>query len=633
MKSVDLENSYKEANDRIKAYKTYNESKADFDKITNEQRDNLAKKKEGILTKYKNLKNEKKRYQREIKTQLDNLVDLAQSTLGSGKDSSSYLRQTFVKTANRIKPLIDIILVEEAIKALGCSQEQTFNQEVLYIPVSSTDPRGLLKTEPSSKDGKVQYERTDTTLGFFPYSMNRQLYERLQNEGQPLNDYLGGSGQPLFDIEYVTQDNNQVSGDFYKITLKNRANGINSVSNFINDYYSSIKILDTVNIYAQLMEIITGVLSINGNVGVGEIDDQSKFFALLQRILGLCFDDGGNEIDVSGLSKIGELDGVDETFFQFTEVDLRNIENRIANVSRGIVTFEDCDNVELPINSDNILNFLDGISRVGDDVTKQDEIADSLSTYLTQSPEWKALFPNSIQLQVAIDLSMLKKLPIAIPAALLSPKVLLPIMIMAKSLGQNLPNEIKNLSDLMNKMITFILNLASRIGAIFIEKLFEIIKKDIFLIIETLATDLSKNQALKKYRIVLQLIALISIVAQAISDYRKCKSVIDEILRALNLVTGRISIPTPLLAASSLLDGFSGNRAFVNVVEEFQKRGLPTGALPDGSPNLMLQSIAGQINGTQKEEDLNGKVEVFAAPTAITPAGFTLPNKFTGKKL
>jgi hypothetical protein len=44
----------------------------------------------------------------------------------------------------------------------------------------------------------------------------------------------------------------------------------------------------------------------------------------------LCFDDR-REIDVSGVAKVAELDGVDDSFFELNEIDLRNIDSEISN--------------------------------------------------------------------------------------------------------------------------------------------------------------------------------------------------------------------------------------------------------------------------------------------------------------
>ena len=93
------------------------------------------------------------------------------------------------------------------------------------------------------------------------------------------------------------------------------------------DYYKTIKIVDFHNIMASIMNSLSGAISIQANVGLVQAGDATKFELILQRILGLCFD-SKKEIDVSGVAKVAELDGVDDSFFEFTEIDLRNIDDK-----------------------------------------------------------------------------------------------------------------------------------------------------------------------------------------------------------------------------------------------------------------------------------------------------------------
>jgi hypothetical protein len=176
----------------------------------------------------------------------------------------------------------------------------------------------------------------------------------------------------------------------------------------------------------------------------------------------------------------------------------------------------------------------------------------------------------------------------------------------------------------------------SKISSLFIEELFNVLKKDITSLVSTILNDLVREKALKRYAIVLKLVSVLLLVSNFVKDFRKCKSVVDEILQLLNLVSSSVGfrIPAPILVAAELLDGFSPQRALINIIEEYQKLGLPTGALPDGSPNLMLQSKLAELIGTQREEDENGKVQVFIKPLTVTPAGLTLPaGNIFGKKL
>jgi hypothetical protein len=76
-------------------------------------------------------------------------------------------------------------------------------------------------------------------------------------------------------------------------------------------------------------------------------------------------------------------------------------------------------------------------------------------------------------------------------------------------------------------------------------------------------------------------------------------------------------IPKFLLTLTPQLPGFSPQRAFINVIEELQSLGLPTGPLPDGSPNLMLLYNLATHKGSDKEKSENGKIDAFGvSPTA-----------------
>jgi len=369
------------------------------------------------------------------------------------------------------------------------------------------------------------------------------------------------------------------------------------------------------------MDQISGAVSFDAKLGYGELDEKNKFILLLQRILGLCFDNR-KEIDVSGNAKVAELDGIDESFFEFTDIDLRYLDDLISNIQNGVVEFEDCENVKFPVNTaavmDSLLKFND-LTKI-EDIEKQ---AMSLTDTLIDDDRWK--LPNSFDINLSVDLSFLTNLPKAIMMALLSPKIILPLLIMSKAISQSIADTIESLGDFIRAFKKYVINVMSKIGGLFVETLFDIIKEDIKTLIGQIISDIAKEKILKKYAIILKLVELILIIARFIEDWRKCKSVVDEILALLNLSGIGNAIPSFLLSASELLDGFSNTRASINVIEELQKIGIPTGPMPDGSPNLYLQAKVAEIKGVEKERTENGKVQVFVKPLPVSPAGVTLP--------
>ena len=107
----------------------------------------------------------------------------------------------------------------------------------------------------------------------------------------------------------------------------------------------------------------------------------------------------------------------------------------------------------------------------------------------------------------------------------------------------------------------------------------------------------------------------------------------DEILKLLNLaIPGGSRPPTFALAASGLLPGSSPTRAMANITENLQGLGLPTGGMPDGSPNLVLPSIFQQVKGVKDEQLENGAVHTWCAPVAGGLVA-TAPIRCSGKSM
>jgi hypothetical protein len=638
MATLDINNGFDSVGGKISINKKYKKIKEDSDNLKKKKGSSLEEKTSNISKQLSEAKKNKKKHQKEKKSQLDNLFNLKFLSTGSGKSTKKYLKKTFVKSIEELKPKIIELIINEITSAIGCSQDQEFTNQTLYIRVKSIDLQNLLKEDPQSDVGKPLYEANDIQYNNYPFSMNRELYSRIQNINQPYSvpsgnpAYKGKSNQELFDITYVESyvdpiTSQTIQGNFYKIDLKNRVNNVNKITEFIKDYYSTINILDYKSIFANLMNQLSGVISIKKGEGKLELGDLQKILLILQRILGICFDKN-EEIDVSGTAKVSENDTIDESFFEFDEVDLRIIDQKISDIKLGVVEFEECDTVKLPVNTDDILNGLNNLNFVEDSNNNNNiDDAANLTDILTSNPGW---FP----LEIDIDLSFLKEFPKAVILALLTPKVLLPLIVMLKALGDNVDLAINSFMDFAKRFKKMIVNIASKIGALFAKILFNIIRKDILSLIKGIIGDIKNEKIRNRLEAIRSLTEVLVTLANIVKDFRECKSVIDELLSLLKLAGKGFGnkIPYPLLLSSELLDGYSSTRAFLNVIEEFEKLGLPTGPMPDGSPNLMLVSIKAILDGSDKEDRQNGSLQVAVKPMTVLPIGVTKGLSSYGKK-
>lgn len=682
--ALDLNSTQQSISKKIDAFKAYNDVSRAEKSLLGRLGDSATKSTSQITNQLNKVKDQQKRYQREAQNSMDQLLGFLGQTQGNGSGTLSYLKKRVLEAAAKIEPKMSVILKEETIKALGCSVEQTYvgvssenlslqplplrpQSEGIYIPVNSLDFFSNLKQSPETEFGKIYYEKPEPSAstnfrpygGNEPFPMNKQLFNLMTSDNQNRSfsqingkNYQGKSGQNLFDIQYSKTNSFGVTGDYYRVLLIDRQDGQGNLSNnvgeFISDYYSTIKLVDTVDIGAQLVNILSGAINIQAQVGYGQLDNQSRFGLIVARILGLCFDDR-REIDVSGVAKVAELDGVDDTFFELNEIDLRNIEVEISNVQNGVMEFQDCDNIKLPVNYevlvDQLIDFRDTAS--GQTVEGQVAVLEEILDTISNNPDWSITAPTNLNVKVSIDKNIIKKIPLAVAAGVLTPKNLLPLYTLlsvvqsgatytynqavgatndviqsantignaGSSVGQPGSNIVNDGADFLKKYKTFSIQVISRINAEFLEVLFEILKKDIINLISVIIEDAAKSKVAKKLTIILRLVQIALIISQLITDYRKCKSLLDNILLLLSLLGQMIKkpgneIPLPLLALSSMLPGTSPERATTNAIELLQGMGIPTGTLPDGSPNLMLLFNLAGNKGLDKEESENGKVEV-----------------------
>lgn len=630
MPSLDVSFDYSKIQNKIKATKSYGDIKSQYDDATKKAGQSFEKTKSQVSESLNSVKTQTKRYQKQIKNQFEQLLDMSNITGGNGSGSPKYIKRLLIRTIKNVQPRLRTIVIKDCLTALGCDQQQTYSPGPIYVKVSSIDLFNRLLIDPQDEVGVVVYEKNSIQVGQIPFSMNRQLHQLTQNNTS--YTHIGKSGQALCSIKYTETDNNGVSGPWFEVGLSGRTGPLR-VGEFMVDYYDTIRMAEDTDIIASIMESLSGAISMKITAGTSQVENASRAELLLARILGLCFDSRGSEIDTSGIAKIAELDGVDDSFFEFTDIDLRNINTRVQNIKRGVIQFEDCDNIDLPVNFNEIVSALGTLNYY--EGTEFETAADNITSVLANNPAWIGVGIN-VDPQVVVDTNFIKLITNGMIGALITPKMILPIIVMYKALGNTLSDAINNFVDFAKTFKRFVIDLVSKVGAIFVEELFKLIKEDILKLVQQVINDILKEKIIKKYAMILKLLSLLLAIIGLITDYRRCKSLVDDILALLNLINipglGSLGIPLPILYAAQLLDGYSESRAFIGVIEEMQRLGIPTGAMPSGAPNLDILGKFAQMKAMAFEEAENNKVQIAVGPLVVTPAFLTVPASSYGKK-
>ena len=699
--SLDLGGGYEAISNKISALQSYNESRQLTQESDKKRGESLAQSIQTLAGQKSSVEANQSRDKRNQPTSFDKLIKLINQSNPDSKfpNTEKEIRKNLLQLVFQLKGEIKKIVQEEAFRVLNCAQEQTYQgfsttllttgstfsllpeQEGIYVRVSDIDWNKSLTLSATTRIGKLYYETTGITslasynnyAGREPFPMNFELNQRLLNPNQTFKDefgveYNGRSRQGIFDIECTTQNGVGATGNFFRVFLLDREGSpvttnpnqatlqfsANTIVNAIVDYYESIDIYNSKTFLANLLNLATGALV--GGLSIQQIESQNKFTTILFRIMGIC-EPGSAEIDVSGVAKISELDNLDDSFFTFTETELNDINLASSNQKRGIVQFVDCDNVDLPVNNNILLQQADILSTTIDSLPVEDQVAEieRLLDSIPQTWTQEGFGGISFNFENPFNQDLLKKIPVALFSSILTPKVLLPLFIFKEYLQNqvvgfanqlivsgnsiissantliNSANTINALSttfisdgvDFAKKFKKFVFRVIGRIMNKFLELLFIMLKKNILKLIRVIIKDIARTSKNAKLKAINTILNYAEPLIQGFLNYRECKSLIKQIQKILDLIRGEPKtppnpLPNALLVLSEFLPGISPERGVLNTIEYMQAYGLKTGPNPDGSPNRMVAFTTALQKGGYDEFIENGKVEgtVFIPPLA-----------------
>lgn len=647
--ALDVNKDVKEISDQITSYQEYAELKKQYDELKKAYGSSFE-------LNYQQLKQQLDKYNRKKRKQdntctpfIKHLVDQLKKLKGSGLDTDKFVKKIYIDAIKKSKKNLGELFVKLCQEFLNCGENQSYKfNTTFYIPVESVDLFGILETSPSDRIGKLYYEELPPDFNLYQqnpslnsYSMNRELYNRTQNLNQPFSvqtgsPYLGFSTQNLFDITYVENYVDPitfqvVNGNFFKVELKPRQT-FPTVNEFLNDYFSSINILEFKTLFTYLLDLSTGVLSFGQNQGKSKLLAVQKMMAINKRLSCLCVDNK-KEIAVDGNAKLSEIDNINDSFYELDDIDLRIIEQNISNIKLGVVEFEDCENVKVPMNLDASLTAIENLT-FNQDTNNVNELDDALNI----------LYPTTDQgFKPSLDTSFIEQFINALMATIFSPKSILPLMIMVYATDQPIPN-VKNIDDFLSKSFrTFYLKYFLSLTAELTKEIFTQLTKEIIKLTTFIKSEITTEKRERVTKALLSIISLVGTTRNFVLDFRECKSCLNELLKLLNsaiqlqtskLETRGSDIPLPLLLAGKALSGYSTDRAFIEAVNNLRQIGVPTGPMPDGSPNKFISSIYGILKGQADENTVNGKVPVGVSELTVVPyLNITIPKKVYGKPI
>lgn len=469
-----------------------------------------------------------------------------------------------------------------------CGTDKIIDTDVIRIKPSEIDFLNLLTVDINSSTGKIFYEPESPNTG--RQKVNRELYKSF-TDGPYVFTTI--NGKDLFTVTWIEIDQE------YEISGLTQLGSNVLIRDFLNDYYSSIEMPDIDFIIRTAMMMTIQGDDSNSLLFKKSINNLNRLF---KKIFKSCGNDNNTD-ELRNQTSANLIDSEDLSYyFNFNDVEGINIDDEDDRL-RGVLKFTDCGNFEIPVNNENLEDFVYYSTR-----KNLNDLVDE--TFQRLSEEYSERSGSSIPI-MNFNISLLNgfilNLPRAIVTAILGPKIFLPIVIVYKLInGSEL-----SVIELMGRLSKLFFEIISKTFWLFVTNFWVFIKIELLRFILVLVNRIIKN---KYRRYVIIITALISLIRRALSSNNidSCNGIYETILKTIDTalsVNGQFNIPGIILGLSDRLPGYSQDRSLLNISERLENAGISLGPIY-GDENKLISVVKAIIDGHTEEMDSNSFVKV-----------------------
>ena len=471
-----------------------------------------------------------------------------------------------------------------------CGTNQTIPLDSLRLKPNEVDFLNMLTVDPSTATGQIVYE---PLTGSTPskVKVNKGLYESF---GGTIFEMRTASSDSILEMNWLAPDQEwEVSG----LT----GSSLN-VEGFLNNYYSSVELPDIQHVIktSMLMTIQSGESHPLMDKGMNQLS------RLLNKLMAICgTPTNRNQLsNQNAVSLFDENDQDIEQYFDFDDVEGIDIDDEDSRF-RKVLKFKDCNSFEVPVNKTMMEDFVY--------LAYKKNINDLVDSTINRVATEAFTKSDSSIPQINFNVNLLNLFILNLPKALLmsalSPKVLLPVIIIYKIFKIGANQAIDVLSS-MKELSKLFWSIVKQLFWLFIREFWKLIKVDLLALVIKLVKKILKNKYKRYVVIITALIALLTrILEEGIEDcFTIFSTILSTIQGALSL-GAPLNIPGILLGLSDKLPGYSQDRAYMNIMERIEGAGIPTGPI-FGEANNLPKVVKSIIDGNTEEIDTNSFIKV-----------------------
>ena len=589
-------------------------AKEKFNKYTAEGKEKLQKKLSDLKSKHQKKKNAKTDIFSEILDLVNSFLVKKETTTFTvninGKQGSKYIPKNIV-SKNRLHFLTHQAvnttimssknIVMDNVKNILfagdgiCGSTTPITGDTLNIRPSEFDFMNILTVDPTSNSGQIVYEPQSPSRNLI--KMNRILHDGFNNTtGQTITT---SDGTNLFKLKWeeVNQEFN-LSG-LTGITTTTQTG--TTVGKFFDDYYSNIEQLDLSGVTKTAMMMVLkgdGTEPPLFDIGMNDLN------RLLNKLMKVC-NNPSQGLNQSVANQFNEDDTDIESYFDFDDmegIDLEDESNRLNKVLK----FTDCNNFTIPSNPSHYEDFIY--------LSKNDlnnSINDVLLNVATTSYQEAGGTIPLVNFQSSLLNTYVLNLPKALIGSILSPKYILPIVIIYKYVNSVGGDAVLTTKQIMKKLNKLFFKIIKDILWKFLSEFWKLVKKDLLEFLKLTALRIIQEK-IKKYSA--YIFSIISLLRQLLdTQLDNCNAMFTVINKTIDVALfggPNFKVPGVIDSFSYLKPGFSNIRTIFNIVQELENKGVNVSQPVFGQDNHLLTFLKTTVTGITKETNNNSYTHV-----------------------
>ena len=170
--AIDINDEFKKASEKSKVFKKYKEYKEDYEDLKKKAGDSQEEANKKISQSLDKFTQWRKKHTTEGKTLIDQLIKQLKEIKGSGIETNTLIKRIFVNSLKKIKPDIKKIIIEEAKKALACSNLQKFQFNKQLLKSKKIELRNLEREQKALKKRIIlEYSIMDYGSKMFEFTL------------------------------------------------------------------------------------------------------------------------------------------------------------------------------------------------------------------------------------------------------------------------------------------------------------------------------------------------------------------------------------------------------------------------------------------------------------------------------